>query len=67
MARKLRVEFEGAVYHVMNRGERRESIFLDDSDRQLFLETLTQTCEKTNGQVHAYRLMDHHFHRVSIS
>ena len=48
----------------MNRGDRRESIFLGDSDRQLFLETLAQTCEKTNWQVHADGLMDHHFHRV---
>ena len=39
-------------------------IFPGDSDRQLFLETLAQTCEKTNGQVPAYGLMDHHLHRV---
>ena len=37
MARKLRVEFEGAVYHVMNRGDQRERIFVDEEDRKLFL------------------------------
>ncbi len=37
MPRKLRVEFPGAVYHVMSRGDRREAIFLDDVDRQDFL------------------------------
>jgi hypothetical protein len=55
MPRKLRVEYSGAIYHMMNRGDRRESIVLGDSDCQLFLERLAQICEKTNGQVHAYR------------
>ncbi|MBC8094927.1 MAG: transposase [Akkermansiaceae bacterium] len=64
MPRKLRIEYEGAVYHVMNRGDRREAIFLTDADRELFLETLGQTCEKTGWQVHAYCLMPNHFHLV---
>ena len=37
MPRKLRVEYPGAIYHVMNRGDRREPIFKDDEDRKLFL------------------------------
>ena len=40
MARKLRVEYPGAIYHVMSRGDRREPIFQDDADRERFLETL---------------------------
>jgi hypothetical protein len=40
MARKLRVEYPGAIYHVMNRGDRREPIFRDDADRERFVETL---------------------------
>ena len=40
MARKLRVQYPGAVYHVMNRGDRRELIYADDQDRLLFLDTL---------------------------
>jgi REP element-mobilizing transposase RayT len=64
MARKLRLEYPGAIYHVMNRGDRREPIFLDDEDRGLFLETLGQACLKTDWQVHAFCLMNHHFHLV---
>ncbi len=64
MARKLRVEYEGAVYHVLNRGDRREAIFLDDEDRQRFIATLGEACAKTGWQVHALCLMPNHFHLV---
>ncbi len=53
MARKLRVQYPGAIYHVMNRGDRREAIFNDDQDRVLFLDTLAEACAKTGRQVHA--------------
>jgi putative transposase len=62
--RKLRIEYEGAIYHVMNRGDRQEAIFRDDDDRKLFLRTLGEACVKTNWQVHAYCLMRNHFHLV---
>jgi hypothetical protein len=52
MARKLRVEYPGAVYHVLNRGDRREPIFCDDADRQRFISTLEEACAKTDWQVH---------------
>ena len=58
MARKLRVEHEGAIYHVKNRGDRRESIFLDDEDRQRFMTTLGEACAKTGWQVHALSVND---------
>jgi putative transposase len=64
MARKLRVEYAGAVYHVLNRGDRREEIFRDDEDRQRFLITLGEACAKTGWQVHALCLMPNHFHLV---
>src|SRR5438093_2937144 len=64
MARKLRVQYPGALYHVLNRGDRREPIFKDDADRQRFLGTLGETCLKTGWQVHAYCLMSNHFHLV---
>ena len=64
MARKLRVEYAGAIYHVMNRGDRRELIFVDDADRQRFIDTLGEACAKTGRQVHAYVLMPNHFHWV---
>jgi putative transposase len=64
MARKLRLEYEGAIYHVMNRGDRREPIFRDDQDHEMFLETLGQAAQKTGWQIHAYCLMPNHFHLV---
>jgi REP element-mobilizing transposase RayT len=64
MARKLRIEYGGAIYHVMNRGDRREAIFRDDRDREIFLETLTEACTKADWQVHAWCLMENHFHLV---
>lgn len=64
MARKLRIQYPGAIYHVMNRGDRREDIFADDQDRQHFVATLGQACEKPAWQIHAYCLMSNHFHLV---
>ena len=64
MARKLRLEYPGAIYHVMNRGDRREAIFTDDADRQRFLDCLGEACAKTQWQVHAFCLMPNHFHLV---
>ncbi len=48
----------------MNRGDRREAIFEDDQDYQLFLQTLAEACQKALWQVHAYCLMHNHFHLV---
>ncbi len=56
MARKLRVQYPGAIYHVINRGDRREPIFADDTDRRLFLDTLAETCGKTDWEVHVWCL-----------
>ena len=64
MARKLRVEYEGAIYHVMNRGDRQEPIYLDSEDAQEFVKTLGQVCKRTDWEVHAYCLMTNHFHLV---
>src|ERR1700680_1235207 len=64
MARKLRIQYAGAVYHVMSRGDRRGGIFEDDQDRQRFLETVSEACQKTAWQVHAYCLMRNHLHLV---
>jgi putative transposase len=54
MPRQLRLQYPGAMYHVMSRGDRREKIFLDDVDRQDFIKTLAEACQKTGWQVHAY-------------
>jgi REP element-mobilizing transposase RayT len=58
------MEYDGAIYHVLNRGDRREAIFRDDDDREAFLSTLGQACAKTGWQVHALCLMPNHFHLV---
>ena len=61
MARKLRIQYPGAIYHVLNRGDRREDIFADDQDRKCFQDALAQACAKTGWQVHAYCLMGNQF------
>jgi len=65
MARKLRVQYPGAIYHVMSRGDHREPIFHDEHDRIRFLQTLAETCAKTGWRIHAYCLMGNHFHLVT--
>jgi putative transposase len=62
MARQPRVEYQGAWYHLLSRGDRRERIFSDDGDRRLFLKTLGDACGRTGWQVAAYVLMGNHFH-----
>jgi len=62
MAGPLRIEYWGTIYHVLSRGDRREAIFRTDADRKLFLDLLGQTCRRTGWQIHAYCLMDNHFH-----
>lgn len=57
MPRQPRIEYEGAIYHVMNRGDRREAIVETDEDRELFINTLAQTCERCGWEVHAWCLM----------
>jgi len=62
MARALRIEYPGAVYHVVARGNQGQAIFQDDGDRRSFLKTLGEACEKTGWKVHAYVLMSDHYH-----
>ena len=63
--RKLRVEYPGAIYHVISRGNGQQDVFRGDADRQDFIKTLAETCEKTGFRVHAYCLMRNHFHLVA--
>ena len=64
MTRKLLLEYPGAIYHRMNRRDRREPIFSDDSYRQSILEILGQDCGKTDWQVDAFRLLSNQLHLV---
>jgi len=62
MARPLRIERPGGRYHVTARGNERKAIFRDDTDRFHFLELLSELGERFGAKVHAYVLMDNHFH-----
>lgn len=62
MARPLRLEFAGALYHLTSRGDRRESIYEDDADRKGFLSILGDVCSQQNWLCHAYCLMTNHYH-----
>ena len=62
MARPLRLEFPGAIYHVTSRGDRQEIIYESDADRQQWLDILCKVCDRYNWRVHAYCLMDNHYH-----
>lgn len=62
MARPLRIEYAGALYHVTARGNARGDIYSDDGDRTLFLELLRNTCDRFDWYCHAYCLMTNHYH-----
>lgn len=62
MARPLRLEFPGAVYHVTSRGDRREPIFFEDGDREVFLGLLGREVQQQGWWLYAYCLMDNHYH-----
>jgi putative transposase len=62
MARPLRVEFAGAAYHVMARGNEGRAVFRDDQDRRRFLDTLAEMVERFGVRLHAYCLMPNHHH-----
>src|SRR5882672_8831382 len=64
MARPLRIEFPGAVYHVTSRGDRREPIFVDDEDRRILLDLVGQALSRFDAQMLAYCLMGNHYHFV---
>ena len=67
MVRKLRIEYPAAYYHVMNRGNRGENIFLTDKDRQVFLDGLTDSCETYNIKLITYVLMSNHLNPIRAS
>lgn len=64
MARPIRIEFPGAVYHVTSRGDRREAIYLTPSDRLIWLDILGLVCERYNWRCYAWCQMGNHYHIV---
>jgi putative transposase len=64
MARPLRLEFPGALYHVTARGNAGEAIYLDEEDHRRFLEVLAQVAQRSNWLCHGYCLMTNHYHLI---
>lgn len=64
MSRPLRLELAGGLYHVTSRGDRREDIYLDDDDRELWLAILAHVCRRHNWICHAWCQMSNHYHLV---
>lgn len=64
MARPLRLEFAGAMYHVTSRGNRQEPIFRNDGDRHSWLRILASVCARFNWYVHVFCQMGNHYHMV---
>src|SRR5208282_3849807 len=62
MARKIRLQYSRAVYHVMARGNQGRKIYANDEDRKLWLKTLTEGCQQTGWRIHAYVMMPNHYH-----
>lgn len=62
MARKLRIEFPGAIYHVLNRGNYRRDLFLTAGEAGAFVETMQEAVLRYGWRLHAYVLMRNHYH-----
>ena len=62
MARPIRLEFPGALYHITSRGDRRDDIYENDADRKSFLSLFENVCADHNWVCHAYCLMSNHYH-----
>lgn len=62
MTRPLRIQFPGALYHVTARGDRKSSIYLDDTDRAFWMQTLAEVCAHFNFAIHSFCQMSNHYH-----
>ena len=65
MSRPWRIEYEGAFYHLLSRGNERSDIFLNDKDRISFLDTVGEMSERYEIDIFAYVLMDNHYHLLA--
>ncbi len=64
MARPLRIEYSGALYHITSRGNEKKPIFKDNKDRKVFLDTLKKVNERYYWLCHAYCQMNNHYHLI---
>jgi putative transposase len=62
MARSLRIEYPGALYHITSRGDGQENIFLSEEDRILFITLLSEVCTRCSWRCYAFCLMSNHYH-----
>ena len=62
MARALRIEYEGALYHTLSRGNEQRDIFLEDNDRLSFLKAIGEMSQRFDVDIFAYVLMGNHYH-----
>ena len=67
MARPLRIEYPGALYHITSRGNARSPVFDDDRDRREFLRILEDVVRRYHWLCHAFRLMDNHYHLLVVT
>ena len=65
MARSWRIEYEGAFYHLLSRGNEHKDIFIDDDDRRKFLDTVGEMAERFAIDIFAFVLMDNHYHLLA--
>ena len=66
MARKPRVEYEGAIYHVMSRGDHGEEVYRNEADNEVFLDTLDEACGRTGWLIHGFVLIKNHYHCICV-
>ena len=64
MARKIRIEYADAAYHVIARGNQGRAVIADDLDRTMRLDPLGEACAKTGWRMNAYLLTGNHYHRL---
>ena len=62
MDRSLRIEFKGALYHILSRGNERSDIFLEDDDYKVFLSVLEEMSDRFEVDIFTYVLMSNHYH-----
>jgi putative transposase len=62
MPRQVRIEYPGAVYHILARGNNRQNIYKNDEDRKRFLATIGEVCDQTGWIIHSYVMMRNHYH-----
>lgn len=65
MARHLRLEFEGGIYHITSRGNERSNIFEEERDKERFLEKLSESAEQYHIRLYVYAVMNNHYHLLA--